>query len=137
MPNDGYVYFILSGSGDVKIGYSERPGRRLDQLQTGRADRLSLLAAFPGTAQLEADLHRRFAEHRKCGEWFSPAPEIFAWVVERIGELARPRPTSVVTPAPSAPMPRRDALRAVRELRATLAASKAPPLPGVSDEAAE
>lgn len=65
----GYVYFIRSGQ-SVKIGFSRDVKKRLQQLKTGAAHKVSILAAVPGTMDTEAYFHRMFAEYRMSGEWF-------------------------------------------------------------------
>lgn len=75
------VYIIRRpGASEVKIGISIDPVRRLRQLQSTHTEQLELVAYFLGTAADEADLHQRFKEFRKRGEWFHEAPEISAWI---------------------------------------------------------
>lgn len=83
-----WVYFITDGVGHVKIGYTVDVSARVRELQVGNPFPLSVIAAVKGGAQLERELHRRFAEHRMCGEWFKLAPEI----VDYIASLPRPKP---------------------------------------------
>lgn len=65
------VYLIGSpGSPLVKIGWTDNPKRRLRNLQTGSPVPLQLLALFEGGSIVEAELHRRFADRRRHGEWF-------------------------------------------------------------------
>jgi hypothetical protein len=80
----GWVYFIrYSNGGDVKIGYSgDDPQRRLKILQTGCPDELTLIGVQRGTKGDEAELHERFAEYRKRGEWFR-------WNEKLAGYIAR------------------------------------------------
>ena len=66
------VYFIKDEStGFVKIGYSDKPNKRLKSLQTSSANKLTLVHAVEGDKALESALHTRFATHRVRGEWFS------------------------------------------------------------------
>ncbi|MFI5867712.1 GIY-YIG nuclease family protein [Streptomyces sp. NPDC051546] len=68
---DSSVYVIGSaGSTRVKIGTSVNPEKRLKELQTGNPDRLEVLWCTPGGRELEALLHRAFADRRVEGEWF-------------------------------------------------------------------
>lgn len=79
----GYVYFIQDGEhGDIKIGWSVDPDRRLRDLRVAHAtrSRLRLLAAIPGHRKLERELHERFAPCRGEGEWFAPVPELLAFL---------------------------------------------------------
>ncbi|MFD4862470.1 GIY-YIG nuclease family protein [Streptomyces atratus] len=59
-----------AGSTRVKIGTSVSPEKRLKELQTGNPDRLEVLWYTSGGRELEALLHRAFADHRVEGEWF-------------------------------------------------------------------
>lgn len=68
-----YVYFVQAGgiAGPVKIGIAADPESRLVDMQIGNHEALVLLAAVPGSAPREKDLHRRFAAGRVRGEWFA------------------------------------------------------------------
>lgn len=74
------VYFIRAQSGDIKIGCTSNVKRRLKALQTSAGEPLELLATMPGKHAAETRLHQRFHHLRKSGEWFSPAPELLAFV---------------------------------------------------------
>lgn len=54
----------------VKIGVSDDPEERLDDLQTGSPVPLVLLWQVHGGQRLESMLHERFAAYRTHGEWF-------------------------------------------------------------------
>ncbi len=82
------IYFICSPSA-VKIGMAKDAQRRLGVLQTSHPETLALVATCEGGRQLEGEYHRRFAEHRLRGEWFSRAPEILA-------EIARLSPSQAI-----------------------------------------
>lgn len=71
-----FVYFVLNESGHVKIGSSWSPHRRLSTLQTGSADRLTLIGAVPGDAETERAWHSRFAPLNVGGEWFAYEGEL-------------------------------------------------------------
>lgn len=70
------IYFIGTGDGPIKIGFSNDPLARLRALQTASPYPLKLLATTRGGPKKEAEYHTRFAEHRMSGEWFSPHPSI-------------------------------------------------------------
>lgn len=77
----GHVYFVQVGdAGPIKIGFSIDPVSRFSALQSGHSERLRLLKTLPGSIGFERELHRRFAEHRTNGEWFSPSVEIMAFL---------------------------------------------------------
>lgn len=66
-----WVYLI--GSPDVrsvKIGVSNEPEARLEDLRTGSPVVLHLLWKTPGGQALESALHAYFAAYRTHGEWF-------------------------------------------------------------------
>ncbi|WP_097982832.1 GIY-YIG nuclease family protein [Streptomyces sp. f150] len=69
---EGNVVYVIgdSRSGVVKIGTTSNLQRRLSGLQTGSAYELRVLWSFGGGAELEAHLHRRFADRQMVGEWF-------------------------------------------------------------------
>ena len=72
--NKLYVYAIKEEStGNIKIGISANPRRRLEQLQTGNSSTLTLVAvkeAINGYAD-EAQLHLTNSAYHVRGEWFS------------------------------------------------------------------
>lgn len=66
------VYFIQGyGGGLVKIGVAADPEARLAEIQRMCPIPLRILATLQGAGQsTETALHRRFAAHRRHGEWF-------------------------------------------------------------------
>lgn len=76
-----FVYFIRSGdSGPIKIGVSIDPEKRKSELQTSHAHDLHTLLVIPGTRDTETFLHRRFAEFRLRGEWFTPDASLLEFI---------------------------------------------------------
>jgi hypothetical protein len=74
---NGFVYVIHAmGTNRIKIGHSADPEKRLAQLQTGSPHELKLLGQWPGTIEVEQLVHKRLAEYRCGGEWFSVPPFI-------------------------------------------------------------
>lgn len=75
------IYFIQEGDdGPVKIGFSNNPGRRLQQLKTSTSKPLKLLAVIEGDAGKERELHAAFQEHHISREWFKPVTDIFLYI---------------------------------------------------------
>lgn len=71
MKNDD-LYIIQSDvTGNIKIGRSKNPQKRLKQLQTGNPNKLKLIAEFKGEGWKEKILHERLSAYRLNGEWFS------------------------------------------------------------------
>jgi len=75
------IYFIKNiANGNIKIGFSDTPNKRLADLQTGSTDKLVLIRTIEGDEAVEAALHEQFAMHRLQGEWFAPAEEILRFI---------------------------------------------------------
>lgn len=82
------VYFIGAGAtGPIKIGIAEDPQSRLEYLQTGHHEVLSILAVTEGGNEAESRYHHQFSDARIRGEWFTRTPAILA-------EIARLQPRS-------------------------------------------
>lgn len=82
-PTSGQVYFIEAPSvGVVKIGYSSNAGSRFNAICGMSPVPLRLVAAFPGGAQYERDLHEKFSHLRSHGEWFFFTDEIKRFIGE-------------------------------------------------------
>lgn len=64
----------LGESGPIKIGKAIDVDARIAKLQTGCPEKLHVIKVIG--KNIEAELHRRFADYRKHGEWFDPAPEL-------------------------------------------------------------
>jgi len=80
----GNVYFVQAGAGGpIKIGWTQDIDRRIAELQTANAHKLSLLGMIPGTMEREAALHAQFDHLRLEAEWFQNSPEIFDFIRER------------------------------------------------------
>jgi hypothetical protein len=60
--------------GLIKIGKAIDPHRRLQQLQTGSGETLTLMATEPGGFDVEWSRHRQFRAMRVRGEWFRADP---------------------------------------------------------------
>lgn len=78
----GVVYFVQAGGADgaIKIGWSGDVDRRVPELQTANAEKLTLLATTPGTLLTEKAYHTRFNSARMEAEWFRPIPELLCTI---------------------------------------------------------
>ncbi len=83
----GYVYFAeaLLSDGRIKIGFSQRPWRRIHALGCKRTIRL--IAFAPATHLAERVLHKQFAAHRIRREWFARVPALLD-LVEQVAAVA-------------------------------------------------
>lgn len=81
LPADGYVYFISDGEA-VKIGFSEKPLRRIKGLQSGHPKPLTLLGTIPASVMDEMALHKRFDHLRIQGEWFRATLELTIYATD-------------------------------------------------------
>ena len=74
------VYFMrqVGTKGPVKIGCSDSPANRLDQLSVWSPAVLEIAASFPGSFRDEMSLHTMFAESLSHHEWFRWSPELEA-----------------------------------------------------------
>ena len=71
---DMFVYAMMEeDTGNIKIGISKDPERRLKQLQTGNSSRLILVATHKAENRFndERSLHHKNENYNIHGEWFS------------------------------------------------------------------
>lgn len=54
----------------VKLGFTRNPVRRFLQIQTSCPFEIQAVCLFPGTRELETELHQAFAGGRSHGEWY-------------------------------------------------------------------
>jgi hypothetical protein len=72
------VYFIAEeGTERVKIGVSQYPWRRLQELQSRHPKDLVLMRVVDGITSTERQMHRTFAHLRLDGEWFRYSDDMF------------------------------------------------------------
>lgn len=69
----GYVYIMDGGRGEIKIGVSMEPAKRLLQVQSQVGQSLEIIAAFAHVQPylVEREAHALLAPHRTVGEWFA------------------------------------------------------------------
>lgn len=73
----GFVYFIQSENGHVKIGSSANPDERLRQLQTASSFQLNIVGVIESEnyKTVEKNLHKTYKSSRIQGEWFDITKE--------------------------------------------------------------
>ena len=83
------IYFLYSPTVDrVKIGFTEgNVSKRIDSLQTGSAEKLVLIGTIPGSRYQETQLHKKWAQFRRDGEWFELSGDFFAYLNETFSEF--------------------------------------------------
>lgn len=87
IPKDTYIYIIQNKAGEIKIGKSDKPIKRLAQLQTGNSNKLKLLAVVQTKDKyLERRLHSMFFLHKKHGEWFNLNSDGLALLLDYLRE---------------------------------------------------
>lgn len=88
------IYFVQLPSGAIKIGFSNNPKARFQQLKGHYRSPVALLTILDGDMAKERELHARF-RHLRFGktEQFKPAPELFDFIGKPL--LAHPNPEAV------------------------------------------
>lgn len=79
LKNYDCVYFISDGE-FVKIGVAREPMGRLKDLQVANARPLTLLFVIDGSFAEETQLHARFADYHKLGDWFRMEGELATFI---------------------------------------------------------
>lgn len=75
------IYAIQAGEwGPIKFGTAEAPRKRLNELQTGSAEKLILQAFADIHQQNERMIHHFLREDRLEGEWFKPTDKVWKMV---------------------------------------------------------
>jgi len=78
---EDHVYFVQAESlGRIKIGTSSNVAVRFGTLRTSSPDKLNLLGVIPGDCTVERALHKRFADERLHGEWFTPSERLVSYI---------------------------------------------------------
>ena len=63
------IYF-LKANDRIKIGFANDPSQRIPSIQTSSPFDLEVLLIIEGNYDKERELHQKFQEFRKSGEWF-------------------------------------------------------------------
>jgi predicted GIY-YIG superfamily endonuclease len=70
---EGFVYYIQEEmDGNIKIGWSDDPIKRLQQHQTSNSRELRMLVYVKGSQEYERKTHSKFQSSKTTGEWFKP-----------------------------------------------------------------
>lgn len=74
------TYFLTNGKGQVKIGCSSDPEKRLSIIQPGNPYRLKIALVLD--TNREKELHKKFAKYKNdlIGEWFSNEGELLEFI---------------------------------------------------------
>ena len=82
---DTHVVYFVQGTESlrIKIGETQNLPERMRRLRGGQTpEQLRILGWMPGNKKTEKELHSKFLKHRVHNEWFTPAVEIYQYIVE-------------------------------------------------------
>ena len=72
------IYLIVNKENNTyKIGYSNNPIKRINELQTANSSKLTLLFTIKGGKFEEKKIHKLFIEYKQFGEWFTLNEKIY------------------------------------------------------------
>ena len=75
------IYFIQGKeSGNIKIGYSIQPDKRINNLQTAHYEKLEVIGLLHGSMEDESNIHKMFKEYHLRGEWYSPGGKLLEFI---------------------------------------------------------
>ena len=78
---EGFVYYIQEEmDGNIKLGWSEDPIKRLQQHQTSNSRELRMLVYVKGSPDYEKEIHRKFQTSKTTGEWFKPDKKLLVHI---------------------------------------------------------
>ncbi len=77
------IYFLKADK-RVKIGYASDPSNRISQIQTSSPHVLEVLLIIDGNQDEERELHVRFRNLRRSGEWFQFEEPIRSYIESNI-----------------------------------------------------
>ena len=86
----GYIYFIQSREGHIKIGFTKDVRKRFMQLQRNNSQELVLLGVMEGDMMQERFLHDAFEKWRVRGEWYESVEPINRYIGQNVDEDLRP-----------------------------------------------
>jgi hypothetical protein len=83
------LYFMRIEDGPVKIGRTNDLDARLAKIQTACPQEIDWAIGFPNCGAEEKEWHRRFADQRLRGEWFTWCPELDQAIKAKQRKVAR------------------------------------------------
>lgn len=90
-PRPTFIYLVLDeNSGYIKIGRAREPSVRERTLQSEKP-RVKMFFVAPADADLERELHQKYARFQRRGEWFQLSVEQVEEVKQRIGSTKNPK----------------------------------------------
>ena len=94
--------YVIEAGGRYKIGWTRDLAGRLQTLQIGNPDELTvcLQGTTPYARELERYLKRHFASQRLRGEWFALLADDLAWIEALPDDWSPPPPKSPRLPRP-------------------------------------
>jgi hypothetical protein len=75
--------YIVGFSNFIKIGWSSFIEKRIEEIQCGVPEKLTIHRCLEGTMRHERYLHHRFSKQRLRGEWFRLEGELAEWIKNR------------------------------------------------------
>lgn len=72
--SDGFLYFIESQAGPIKIGWARRPLAYLHALQEEYPHKLSMLSVVRATKTIELEIGNYLSGSKIVSNWFQPIP---------------------------------------------------------------
>ena len=72
--------YVVGFASFVKIGWSGCIEKRIEEVQQGVPETLTLYRCLEGDIRDERNLHHRFRAHRTRGEWFRLEGELAEWI---------------------------------------------------------
>lgn len=81
------IYFAKNEFGDIKIGFSCNPKKRLTSLKKEYRCDIVILAYINGSREDESLLHNRFSHLRFKGEWFHASHDLLSYISSLKNEL--------------------------------------------------
>ncbi|HXT81400.1 MAG TPA: GIY-YIG nuclease family protein [Acetobacteraceae bacterium] len=65
-----HLYVIMGATGDLKVGRSKNPKKRMRSMQTSHSAALRLIGVLRDAGCREKEVHATLARYRVTGEWF-------------------------------------------------------------------